>query len=79
MMPNWACYLTIFCGATFFPASLTAVLRSGPFAYDGLIGFWIPYPAWLIWMFVASYYLHADLKRRVCEGEEKLVAVPASG
>jgi len=67
VMPNWACYLTIFCGATFFPASLTAILRDGPFAYDGLIGFWIPYPAWLIWMFVATYYLLADLNRRARE------------
>lgn len=70
VMPNWACYLTIFCGATFFPASLTAVLRDGPFAYDGLIGFWLPYPAWLIWMFVASYYLVKDLNRRVRDGED---------
>lgn len=70
--------LTILCGATFFPASLTAVLRSGPFAYDGLIGFWVPYPAWLIWMFVAAYYLVGDLNRRV--GAERVAlgaALPA--
>lgn len=70
VMPNWACFLTIFCGCTFFPASLTSILRSGPFAYDGLIGFWIPYPAWLIWLFVATYYLLADLNRRVHDGED---------
>ncbi|BBO28269.1 hypothetical protein AltI4_26570 [Alteromonas sp. I4] len=69
VMPNWANYLTIFCGATFFPASLTAILRDGPFAYDGLIGFWLPYPAWLIWMFVATYYLLADMNRRVCDNK----------
>jgi len=74
VMPNWACFLTIFCGATFFPASLTAILRNGPFAYDGLVGFWIPYPAWLIWLCVATYYLLADLKRRVRDGEEPALA-----
>lgn len=73
VMPNWACWLTIFCGATFFPASLTAILRDGPFAYDGLIGFWVPYPAWLIWMFVATHYLLADLNRRERDGEPDLV------
>lgn len=77
LMPGWACYLTIFCGCTFFPASLTAVLRGGPFAYDGLVGFWIPYPAWLIWEFVASYFLIVDLHRRVREGEA--VTMPAAG
>ena len=76
LMPNWACYLTIFCGATFFPASLTAILRNGPFAYDGLIGFWVPYPAWLVWMFVASYYLLGDLKRRVEVGEGEEAPLP---
>ena len=69
VMSNWACYFTIFCGATFFPASLTAILRDGPFAYDGIIGSWVPYPAWLIWMFVASYYLGKDLNRRILAGE----------
>lgn len=77
VMPNWACYLTIFCGATFFPASLTAILRDGPFAYDGLLGYWLPYPAWLIWMFVATYYLLGDLKRRVGEEVPEGAAVAA--
>lgn len=76
VMSNWACYLTIFCGASFFPASLTAILRDGPFAYDGLIGFWVPYPAWLIWMFVASYYLAKDLNRRVLAGESDHAVLP---
>lgn len=78
VMPNWACYLTIFCGATFFPASLTAILRDGPFAYDGLLGYWLPYPAWLIWMFVATYYLLGDLKRRVGEEVPEGAAVAAA-
>lgn len=65
VIPRWASFLTIFCGATFFPASLTAILRDGPFAYDGLIGFWLPYPAWLVWMFVVTWYLLKDMNRRV--------------
>jgi hypothetical protein len=76
LMPSWACYLTIFCGCSFFPASLTAVLRTGPFAYDGLISFWLPYAAWLVWEFVASYYLLKDLRRRVREGEDEGPVLP---
>lgn len=64
VLPAWACYLSFFCAITFFPASLTAVLTHGPFAYHGLIGFWIPYPAWLIWMLVTSFFLLKDLYRR---------------
>ncbi len=78
VMPNWACYLTIFCGATFFPASLTAILRDGPFAYDGLLGYWVPYPAWLIWMYIASYFLLGDLKRRVEVGEGEEAPLPVA-
>lgn len=43
----------------------------------GLIGFWIPYPAWLIWMFIASYFLLRDLNRRVREGEDESAAFQA--
>lgn len=62
--PRWACWLSIWCGLTFVPASLTQYLKTGPFAWTGTLGFYIPYPAWLIWCYVISYYMIKDIKRR---------------
>jgi hypothetical protein len=67
LMPNWVCYLTIFCAVTFFPASLTGVLKTGPFAWNGIMSYYFPYFCWLCWEIIASTYLIKDVRRRTRE------------
>jgi hypothetical protein len=79
LMPNWACYLTIFCGVSFFPASLTGVLTTGPFAWNGVMSYYFPYFCWLCWETVASTYMIKDVRRRMREAERAAGApVPAA-
>jgi hypothetical protein len=59
------CYLTIFCAVSFFPASLTGVLKTGPFAWNGVMSYYFPYFCWLCWEIVASTYLIKDVRRRI--------------
>lgn len=35
LFPRWVCYLKIWCGIRFFPASRTGVMKDGPFALTG--------------------------------------------
>jgi hypothetical protein len=58
------CWLTIWCGLSFLPASFTLYFKSGPFAWNGLLSYYIPYPAWLVWCVVASIYMARDVQRR---------------
>ncbi len=67
LMPNWACYLTIFCAVSFFPASLTGVLKTGPFAWNGVMSYYFPYFCWLCWETTASYFMIKDVRRRMAE------------
>lgn len=67
LMPNWACFLTIFCAVSFFPASLTGVLKTGPFAWDGVMSYYFPYFCWLCWETVASTFFVKDVRRRMRE------------
>jgi hypothetical protein len=69
LMPNWVCYLTIFCAVSFFPASLTGVLKTGPFAWNGVMSYYFPYFCWLCWEIIASTYLIKDVRRRMREFE----------
>ena len=62
--PKWCCWLSIFCGWTFAPASLTFYFKSGPFAWNGVLSYYIPYAAWLVWALVLSYYMIKDVYRR---------------
>jgi hypothetical protein len=71
LFPNWVCWLSIWCGLTFAPASLTLYLKTGPFAWDGLLSFYIPYAAWLVWCVVASVYMVREVKGRIVQLETR--------
>jgi hypothetical protein len=74
LFPRWACYLTIWCGFSFLPASLTGVLKTGPFAWNGVLSFYFPYFCWLCWFTVASVFMIKDVNRRMRAAE---AAAPA--
>lgn len=67
LFPRWVCFLTIWCGISFFPASLTGVLKSGPFAWDGFFSYYFPYFCWLCWYITASIYMIREVGRRMRE------------
>src|SRR6266446_5295191 len=65
LFPRWVCFLTIWCSISFFPASLTGVLKTGPFAWNGA----------LCWYTTASIYMIKEVRRRMVGAE----AAAASG
>ena len=69
LFPRWVCWLTIWCGLSFLPASLTGVLKTGPFAWDGLLSYYIPYFCWLCWYTVASIYMIKEIRRHMRRGD----------
>lgn len=73
LFPRWVCFLTIWCGISFFPASLTGVLQTGPFAWNGILSYYIPYGCWLGWYMIASVYMIKEVRRRMRD----LAEVPA--
>lgn len=65
LFPRWVCWLTIWCGASFIPASLTGVLKTGPFAWDGFFSYYFPYFCWLCWVVVASGCMIQNVRFRM--------------
>jgi hypothetical protein len=76
LFPRWVCFLTIWCGISFLPASLTGVLKTGPFAWNGVLSFYIPYFCWLCWFSTASIYMIKEVRRRMAALES---AAPVGG
>lgn len=70
LFPRWVCFLTIWCAISFFPASLTGVLKTGPFAWNGLLSYYFPYFCWLCWFTTASIYMIKEIRRRMASHDE---------
>ena len=69
LFPRWVCFLTIWCGLSFIPASLTGVLKTGPFAWDGILSYYFPYLCWLGWFSIASTCMIKEVRRRMGESD----------
>jgi hypothetical protein len=49
--PRWAGYLQIFVSVSFLPAVLAFFLKTGPFAWNGLLVWWFPFATFTVWFF----------------------------
>jgi len=63
MLPRWVCWYAIWAGLTFLPASLTAFLKTGAFAWNGVGSYYFPYFAWLSWFTLFSWRIVKSIRR----------------
>jgi hypothetical protein len=52
VFPRWIAFFNIWVGLLFTPAALAFFFKNGPFAWNGLLAFWVAAVAFLLW-FVA--------------------------
>lgn len=50
--PRWLGYLNLWTAVLFLPGALLPFFKSGPFAWDGLLGFWVVATAFFTWVLV---------------------------
>jgi hypothetical protein len=55
--PRWAGYLSLWTALLFIPAGLIVFFKTGPFAFDGLLAFYIPVIAFFGWFLTMSVLL----------------------
>lgn len=63
LLPRWTGYFSLWCAVGEAPAVLILFFKSGPFAFNGLIGFWLPLVAFFAWIIVLSLAMHQEIKR----------------
>lgn len=54
VFPRWVGFLNLWLGTLFLPGGLIIFFKTGPFAWDGLIAFWIPFAAFGLWFVVMT-------------------------
>lgn len=63
MIPRWFTWLTFAGAATLFFAAGPAFLKSGPFAYHGLLAFYLPVVIWGAYITVTTWFMLKELGR----------------
>jgi hypothetical protein len=63
MVPRWLTWLTIAGAVTVFFAAGPAFFKSGPFAYHGLLAFYVPVVVWGAYIALTTWYMLKELKR----------------
>jgi len=69
IFPRWSGYFMLWVCLLLSPTALCVFFKDGPFAWNGLLAFWVPLTAYAAWMLVTFWLL-----RRAIDQEEAAVA-----
>lgn len=64
LYPRWVGYFNIWTPLLFVPAGLILFFKTGPFAWNGILAFWIPLIIFFIWMIVMTIMTLRAINRR---------------
>lgn len=62
--PRWLCWFTIFMTCIGEVGIVSYLFKTGPFAWNGLLSFWIPFAAYFLWIFFVYFSLFKALKKQ---------------
>jgi hypothetical protein len=67
-LPRWACFFTLWVAFVGIGGGFSTFFKSGPFAWNGLIGFWLPVALFLIWLLgIMLPFLLRAIRRQLAE------------
>lgn len=64
VFPRWVGFFNIWVAVLFLPGGLIPFFKSGPFAWNGLFGFWIPATAFFGWFLTMTVVMLQSIKRQ---------------
>ena len=70
ILPRWLGYLNLWVAVLILPAGTVLYFKDGPFAWNGLLGFYLPLSAFCAWIASMTWCVHEALNRQIAEGSE---------
>jgi hypothetical protein len=64
IFPRWIVYVNYMTGLSFFIDVMLAFYKTGPFAWNGLVGLYVAATCWTIWFFTMSHVLVKAIRRQ---------------
>lgn len=63
LFPRWSGYLCFWTGLLSVPGGMIGFFKTGPFAWDGLLAYWIPLSVFFVWVVGMSMVMFKALDR----------------
>ncbi|MBB3600590.1 hypothetical protein FHT40_000223 [Mycolicibacterium sp. BK556] len=63
LIPRWVGWFNVFFMLDLIPLSIIFFFKTGPFAWNGLFGFYLPFVTFCVWFFVMTYTIRKALPR----------------
>ncbi len=63
ILPRWVGYYNFWVGVLFIPGGLLTFFKTGPFAWDGLFVWWVPFLVFFTWYLIMFGVLLGAIKR----------------
>lgn len=79
IFPRWYAYLNFWVGLLVLPAGLIVFFKTGPFAWDGLLAWWMPVAAFFFWIILTALLVTKAANRQHADGEDEPAAELAAG
>jgi hypothetical protein len=67
LFPRWYCYYAIWTAISGIGGGFATFFKHGPFAWNGLFGFWVPVAFFLLWLCVTQVYLLRAIRQQALE------------
>lgn len=62
-LPRWTGYFSVWIAVLLIPGAFAMMFKTGPFAWNGILAFWVPAASAGLWVFVMAFQMLKSLKR----------------
>ena len=64
IFPRWVGYYNLWVAVLFVPGGLLTFFKTGPFAWDGLFVWWVPFAVFFSWYIAMPFILMGAIKQQ---------------
>lgn len=69
VFPRWLGYFNFWIALLFVPGCLITFFKTGPFAWNGVIAFWVPAAIFGPWFFIVATYVIKAARQQAIDGD----------
>lgn len=71
VFPRWVAYFNFLIAIVLVPVCFVGMAMDGPFAWNGVVGFWTRNAAWCVWIVVMGVVVGRAIQRRPSEAKAR--------